>query len=497
MKKQYCFFAAILWALALAAQPRLDSAPNLEPVVVTGYKTPLVQTDYCGQGPIITQLASNRLPATAEHLSRGNLASVSVSWWNDQENWPGWCQSLQRDFQAESKKWPLLPRQRYRLQLSGQQGQPVRHARAALIGMDGSVLWRAVADAQGQAELWSSSSQPPRAIRVEYQGQRYEYPHPQPFEHGENALSLPVGCQLAQGIDLVALIDATQSMQDEFAGILLALEQADAALRQTLPGYRSGITLFRDYGERYLTRSAPLGPESPFAAKDFLWRAAGGGGEAEPLDTALMAALHEHDWRPEADARILLLFTDAQPANASSTLARLDQALRLAAAKGITLIPVACSGLGQEGEFLLRSLAIATNGCYAYLTGGTEAVLHRHPIIAGNPMHQALGNWLLELPSLLTPLPPCAQVVDAGSLSGTALPLHCYPNPATTELWLELPAPARLLSAYNEAGQLVFQQSDLAAGACRVDVSTWEPGGYWLKWQGEGAQRMAKVVVIR
>ena len=44
-----------------------------------------------------------------------------------------------------------------------------------------------------------------------------------------------------------------------------------------------------------------------------------------------------------------------------------DQILN-AAAQGVRLVPVVCSGLGESGELLLRSIALATNGTSFFLT---------------------------------------------------------------------------------------------------------------------------------
>jgi len=42
--------------------------------------------------------------------------------------------------------------------------------------------------------------------------------------------------------------------------------------------------------------------------------------------------------------------------------------IRNAAAKGIRIVPVACSGTDKATEFIMRSIALATNGTYLFLT---------------------------------------------------------------------------------------------------------------------------------
>jgi hypothetical protein len=47
---------------------------------------------------------------------------------------------------------------------------------------------------------------------------------------------------------------------------------------------------------------------------------------------------------------------------------KLDEAIIVAARKGIRIIPVTCSGIDKGTEFLMRSLALLTNGTYVFLT---------------------------------------------------------------------------------------------------------------------------------
>ena len=42
--------------------------------------------------------------------------------------------------------------------------------------------------------------------------------------------------------------------------------------------------------------------------------------------------------------------------------------IRNAAVKGIRIVPVACSGTDKATEFIMRSMALATNGTYLFLT---------------------------------------------------------------------------------------------------------------------------------
>jgi len=83
---------------------------------------------------------------------------------------------------------------------------------------------------------------------------------------------------------------------------------------------------------------------------------------------ALMAALNGAGWDEQARARIAFLILDAPCHQDSATVALLHEQILNAAALGVRVVPVVCSGLDESGELLLRSIALATNGTSFFLT---------------------------------------------------------------------------------------------------------------------------------
>ena len=62
--------------------------------------------------------------------------------------------------------------------------------------------------------------------------------------------------------------------------------------------------------------------------------------------------------------------------------------LQLAAEKGIRIIPVSASGIDRETEFLMRILAIASNGTYTFITD--------HSGIGNEHLEPTVGEYEVE-----------------------------------------------------------------------------------------------------
>ena len=105
--------------------------------------------------------------------------------------------------------------------------------------------------------------------------------------------------------------------------------------------------------------------------------ASGGGDFPEAIPEALMAALNSAGWDADARARIAFLVLDAPCHKDGETLKLLHEQILNAAAQGVRIVPVVCSGLDESGELLMRSLALATNGTSFFLTDDS-GIGHTH-----------------------------------------------------------------------------------------------------------------------
>jgi hypothetical protein len=165
------------------------------------------------------------------------------------------------------------------------------------------------------------------------------------------------------------MVDATGSMSDEIDFLKIELENV---LRNTFAQYpdldlHAGSVFYRDKTDEYIVRHIDFQTDLVKVLNFIkLQRAAGGGDVPEAVDVALQSALDSLHWSANARSRILFIVTDAPPHDESKE--KIFQLIQKAAAKGIRIVPVICTGADRSTEFIMRSIALATNGTYVFLT---------------------------------------------------------------------------------------------------------------------------------
>ena len=191
-------------------------------------------------------------------------------------------------------------------------------------------------------------------------------------------------------VDLMFIVDATGSMGDELEYLKNELLNVLQRAADTLPGknFRYSSVFYRDKGDEYITR--PLAFSSNRSSiESFVkdQKADNGGDWPEAVDAALETALTQ-SWSANARARLAFLILDAPPHETTENLSNLREQVKLAAEKGVMLIPVSASGIDKETEFLLRYMALATNGTYTFITN--------HSGIGGDHIKATVGNYKVE-----------------------------------------------------------------------------------------------------
>ncbi|MGI9255415.1 MAG: hypothetical protein ACR2PY_00605 [Salinispira sp.] len=113
-------------------------------------------------------------------------------------------------------------------------------------------------------------------------------------------------------LDLVLVIDSTQSMKNDMAVLRTHLARTVAENSRNFNTIRVGAVYYRDYLEEYLYRIHEFAPGTDHL-DDLLNRIhpAGGRDIPEAVNEALHAALTEFDWR--AENRKIILIGDAPP----------------------------------------------------------------------------------------------------------------------------------------------------------------------------------------
>ncbi len=300
-------------------------------------------------------------PTEPNNVSAGKLTAGEV---NDFAKWNLWSNILDNTHKQFIKDWRLTPRQRYTVQVVNKNGYPVVNYPVNLTDKKGNTVFQAVTDNTGKAELWNGLiGQPAEVDQPAFQTIVVDDP-----------------CDHSEDVDVVFVFDATGSMGDELRYLQAEMKDVIARAKDATGGLniRTGAVVYRDHGDEYITRISRL-TEDLKTTQAFIDKqhANGGGDYPEAVPEALMAALNSSGWDSNARARIAFLILDAPCHQDSATLALLHDQILNAAAQGVRIVPVVCSGLGESGELLLRSIALATNGTSFFLTDDS-GIGHTH-----------------------------------------------------------------------------------------------------------------------
>ncbi|MCJ8315380.1 MAG: T9SS type A sorting domain-containing protein, partial [Pseudomonadales bacterium] len=159
-----------------------------------------------------------------------------------------------------------------------------------------------------------------------------------------------------------SMSDEIKYLKTEFGDITTQSKAKNEHLNLKL-----GSLFYRCLNNIYVTRkssfSADINQTIEFIKEQ---RADEGGTEA--LEVALTESVNDFNWSDQARARLLFLILDEPPGNIDSIVEELHSAIALAAEKGIRIIPLVASGADKSTEYLMRAMALATNGTYAFLT---------------------------------------------------------------------------------------------------------------------------------
>lgn len=184
-------------------------------------------------------------------------------------------------------------------------------------------------------------------------------------------------------IDLMYMVDTTGSMGDELEYI--KAELADMVKRISAAdesvSIRISVNFYRDDGDDYIVKYYDFRNDINDVLKLIGDETANGGGDfPEAVHTALENAVTGHQWRNNA-LKLCFFVLDAPPHDESEIEginANIKASLVKAAAEGIRIIPVFCSGADQASEYLFRSFAVITGGTFVFLTDDSGISVGQH-----------------------------------------------------------------------------------------------------------------------
>ena len=457
------------------------------------------------------------ISASSNGISAGMLTAGEV---NDFAKWNLWNSVFAGSHKRFVDDWKIRTNERYTAQIVNRQGYPLVNRAVSLVDAKGNTLFMARTDNTGRAELWNGLVKPYEQGALFILCEKQKVPARR-FADGINTLVLEDACDNDATADVFFVVDATGSMADEMHYLQAEMKDVIRRSQSAVPGLqiRTGALVYRDHTDEYLTRIARLTDDIE-ATQTFLDKqyASGGGDYEEAIPEALMATINAAGWNDDARARIAFLVLDAPCHQDSATLALLHEQIEHAAAYGIRLVPVVCSGLQESGELLMRSLALATNGTSFFLTddsgiGGTHLkpttdtlkVEHLNDMLVRTIIEytrmpdcdllswqeQALADDPIEsfLPNPTDePNRPDAPVVRPEEV------MQVMPNPCHDQLEVVLKTDVQGLYLIDMSGKTILARSTAAVGSYTFSVSGLAAGVYFVKAYANGRWVTVKVI---
>lgn len=477
-----------------------------------------------GASSVAASPSADRKAKAIHAGTRAGAGILTAGEVNDFGKWKLWPDVAQKDLREWRQRWQISPLERYSAQVVTEDGFPVVGATVRLQDDRDSLLWQAQSDNTGKCELWNSlftdaKEKKVASLQAVVDGKTYTVSRPTLFPDGINLIRVQRPCLAPSAVDIAFVVDATGSMGDEIQYLQAELRDVIAKAQDSLAAttLNLGSVFYRDAGDEYLTRKTNLSSNIQQTVDFIGHQQAGGGGDfPEAVDKALTVAINELSWTTQAKARLLFLILDAPPHENPQVLASLQQSIRQAAAKGIRLIPITASGIDKSTEYLMRSMALATNGTYVFLTDDSGVGdAHIKPTTDKFDV-ELLNTLLVKLIAKYAYTTNCqtSLVRKAGTLSGhyqqvadtvavtntkrrgEVYSWKCYPNPTPDILHVELEGEVKELFITDVTGKLVLRAVP-AHNKAAIQLGSFPVGIYFLRFFTGNRWEQAKFLVSR
>jgi len=412
-----------------------SQAVQVEGVVITKYKVPLIDKDRTVSGSSVTSGELITINNAKIDFQDGRNAAanpeamkLTASELNDFSKWDLWQDIQHDDLNAFQKQWMISPTSRYMIQLMNGDNRPVIDATIILKNPDGTILWSSRTDNTGKAELWADLFNEVKAKKpqlcAEYKGETYYFPKPNLFSKGINVLKIPATCFIPEQVDIAFVVDATGSMDDEIDFLQLELVDIIQKTKRSFPDItlNLGSVFYRCFGNSYVTRISPLSTNIDKTINFIKLQDANEGGD-EVVEEAFGVAVDSLGWSKSARTRLLFFVMDEQPLTSSAVITKMQKYIRKSAEKGIRVIPVIASAEtprnAQSLEYLMRSVALATNGTYVFLTDHSKiGNKHAKPTTDQYDV-ELLNNLMQRIIYQFCYVPGCDEKLKSESSSDT------------------------------------------------------------------------------
>lgn len=319
---------------------------------------------------------------------------ITAGEWNDLNNWTFWKNLFNKqEYTKMPEYWKMYTNNRIAV-LVENNGTIVTNAEVTLL-RNQTKISSVKTDNLGYAEFFVGAFQKEELIDLNaFSLKVNEIDVSQNlvlFENGVNKLNINTNSNNTNDIEISFVVDATGSMGDELTFLKADLQSVieSVANENIALDIATSTVFYRDEDDEYLTKKSDFSKDLSQTISFIKKQNAGGGGDfPEAVHIALDVAINELQWSNNAKTRIAFLLLDAPPHYRTDVLENIQNSIQTAAKKGIKIIPITASGIDKETEFLMRYMAILTNGTYVFITNDSG--------IGNNHIEASVGEYQVE-----------------------------------------------------------------------------------------------------
>lgn len=305
-----------------------------------------------------------------------SAGQITAGEWSDLDNWQFWVNlSNSQEFSTDKNRWYFNTSKRIAINVTKANQTPYNNAEVSLF-KENNLITVSKTDNHGIANFFvnlfndDNSTVDISDYTVAINGERVSQDLLF-YQDGINNFIVNAPENTEDRIELAFMVDATGSMSDELE--FLKNDLTDVITKVKVKNANSSIytatVFYRDRGDEYITRrsnfSASVQTTSQFITQQ---HASGGGDFEEAVGEALHETIFDLQWSNNAKTKIAFLLLDAPPHKNNQVVSSIKKSVKASAKKGIKLIPIVASGIDKNTEFLMRHLAIVTNGTYVFIT---------------------------------------------------------------------------------------------------------------------------------
>ena len=517
-------------------------------VVVIEYRQPLIEHDNTSQGTIVTSeeiktlstRSINGLATTSAGVDSGNnkdapairssrtegtlyvvdgiiahdskvaepkkdlpkAGQLTAGEWNDLTHWDAWKKLLEnKTFADMQNHWNIFPNNRYPVFVTNKDNLPLANCKVELIAVKDHVIWQAYTDNGGSAELWSGvfgTESEVKEIRLTYKGHKIIIDDPTNAETEINHLEIPYECESNNEVEVLFVVDATGSMRDEIQYLRSEISDVINTVQNNEKEMKlkTGAVFYGDYETDFVTKTSPLSANTKDCISFIQNEDAVNGGHNSNFPEAVELGLEEAlsmSWTETAHTKIIFLMLDAAAHHNEEVISILQAQIIQAASMGIKIIPVSASNLKRDGEFLLKFMALLTNGTYVFLTDDSGiGNAHLKPVHNEHKV-ETLNQLLIRLILNYSDARSCK---DAKTREETMQSPRLFPNPANLRTKLKLSEKADLVTLHASSGRVVRTFQDVEK-ELKINCENLVAGIYTLCIYTGDKKETERLVVIR